>query len=383
MHKNKIIIIISLLVVLFMIPIKVGAVSNYKGDLWNLLNYLRIQKAIIKYKKIEDQGGWPSLPYNLFLRKGDSAEEVLILKKRLYMTSDLSFYNNEKIFDKSLEIALKNFQHRHGLIEDGVLGSETIIQLNIPVSKRIKQLQLNKEKIYKLFDDYVNRYILVNIPDYKLLVIEDGENILNMKVIIGKENSQTPIFTDQIEYLVLNPTWRIPIKKVVKDVIPLIKKNSQYLQNKNIKVFNSWDENAQELVPDTIDWDKYNINNFDLMLEQESGPNNELGRVKFMFPNDYLVYIHDTPDKELFEYNNRLFSSGCIRVEKPFELAHYFLKDLPGWNWEKIMMVINDGEQTHVDLPEPVPVLIVYWTAWVDEQNNIHFRNDIYNHYNK
>ncbi len=382
MYKNKTIIIILLLAILFMIPIEVGAESNYKGDLWNLLNYLKIKKAVIKYKKIEGQGGWPTLPYNIVLRKGDSAEEILILKKRLYKTRDLSFYNNDKLFDESLENALRIFQHRHGIVEDGVLGPETIIELNIPVSKRIKQLQVNKEKIYSLFDDYVNRYILVNVPDYKLHVIEDGEDILSMKAIVGKENSRTPIFADQLEYLVLNPTWRIPIQKVVKDVIPLIQKNDYYLKNKNIKVFSSWEEDAQELVPETIDWSKYNINNFDLMLEQEPGPDNELGQVKFMFPNDYLVYIHDTPDKELFNYKNRLFSSGCIRVEKPFELAHYFLKDLPGWNWEKIMQVIDNGEQTHVDLAEPVPVLIVYWTAWVDEHNKVHFRKDIYNHYN-
>ncbi len=382
MRRNKLTIIL-LLAILVLVSIDVQAGSDYKGELWNLLNYLRIKQAIIRYKNIEHLGGWPSLPYNLILRKGDVAEEVTILKKRLYMTGDLLFYSDDnKLFDDRLEKALKAFQHRHGLLEDGVLGPETIVELNIPVSKRIKQLQLNKEKIYTLFDDYVDRYILVNIPDYKLQVIEDGEELLKMKAIVGKEDSKTPIFTDQIEYLVLNPTWRIPINKVVRDIIPLIKRNSQYLKNKNIKVFSSWDDDAEELVPDKIDWNKYNVSNFDLMLEQESGPDNELGQVKFMFPNDYLVYIHDTPDKELFKYNNRSFSSGCIRVEKPFELALYCLKDLPGWNWEKIMQVINDGEQRHIDLPEPIPVVIVYWTAWVDEGNNVHFRKDIYD-YNK
>lgn len=370
-----------LIMIILLITNKAQAESQFKGDLWILFNYLRLQKELYKYQYIEDNGGWPSLAYNTLLKRGDIDREVLRLKERLYISGDLSDYDDSELFDTKLEKALKKFQYRHGIKQDGVLGPETMVELNIPVSRRIEQLKINKEKIYNLFDKHIDRYVLVNIPAYHLKVIEEGKEILSMKAIVGKKERQTPIFKDQIEYLVLNPSWRIPIKKVVKDIIPMINKYPNYLEYKNINVFDGWGDDAKELSPDKIEWNQYNLNNFDLMLEQEPGPKNELGRVKFMFPNKHLVYIHDTPDKDLFDYMKRTFSSGCIRVERPLELAFYCLKDLPGWNWEKIMQIIEEGKQLEIELNKPIPVIIVYWTAWVDENNNLHFRNDIYDHY--
>ncbi|MFP4660811.1 MAG: murein L,D-transpeptidase [Halanaerobiales bacterium] len=374
----KRIIIIILLIFITSSVVEGNSGMQYKGDLWNLLNYFRIRSAVVKYKEIERMGGWPTIPYDLILKKGDVSEEVQLLKKRLNITGDLYYNNEDNLFDENLETALKNYQKRNGLVIDGILGPATIDELNLPVSIRIKQLELNMNKIYNLFDQYLNRYILVNIPAYQLKFIDNGEEVLQMKAIVGSKSNQTPVFNDQVEYLVFNPTWRIPLKKAVKDIIPLIKENPYYLKDKNIRVFESWEDDAREIEPENIDWEEYNSENFDLMLEQESGPDNELGQVKFMFPNDYLVYIHDTPHTELFDYKNRAFSSGCIRVEKPLELANYCLKDLEGWNFERILEVINAGAQTQVDLIEYIPVVLVYWTAWVDFENNVNFRQDIY-----
>lgn len=357
------------------------AEDQYRGDLWSLLNYYRIEAALNRYRLLEQDGGWPLLPYNIVLRKGDLSDDILILRERLSITGDLNDANNQNssYFDEKLEEALKNFQYRHGLEEDGILGPQTINALNILLSEKIRRLEITQEEIYNLFDEYVKSYIFINIPAFELKVIEHGKEILDMRAIIGKTNSKTPIFKDKLKYLVFNPTWRIPIRKTVNEIIPRIKEDPSYLDRKNIRVFDSWDENAKEITPGQIDWDQYNLNNFDLMLEQDSGPNNELGNVKFMFPNNYLVYIHDTPNKDLFEYRVRTFSSGCIRIEKPIELALYCLKDQAGWDSDRIMKVLESGEIEQVNLVEHIPIVIVYWTAWVDENGIVYFRNDIYN----
>lgn len=381
LERPRPIIIILFLCFFFFISISNLKGENiYRGDLWNLLNYFRINNVLNKYIQIKEEGDWPYLPVDIVLKKGDSSVDVFTLRKRLMITGDLTDNNQDDLyyFDDQLEEGVKRFQYRHGLIVDGIVGPKTITALNIPVTKRIEELRLNQSRIFNLFDDYIDRYILVNVPAYELKVIEDGREIIKMKAIVGKNHSRTPIFKDEMEYLVFNPTWRIPIRKTVREIIPIIKNDPTYLERKSIRVFDSWDENAEELIPEKVDWDKYNLNNFDLMLEQEPGPDNELGRIKFMFPNDYLVYIHDTPDKELFQYNTRTFSSGCIRIEKPFELALYCLKNHPEWDWNKIMSVIESGEPTEVYLQEAIPVVIVYWTAWVDETGIVHFREDIY-----
>jgi len=354
----------------------------YKGNLWNLINYFRINHALEKYIQIQEKGGWPRLPANIILKKDDISGHVLTLRKRLEITGDLVAVNKGdlSLFDAELEEAVKKFQYRHGLVVDGVVGPKTLAALNISVETRIKELLLNQERIFKLFDTNIDRFILINIPAYELKVIENSREVLKMKAIVGHTGSKTPVFQDELEYIVFNPTWRIPIRKTVRDIIPIIKRDPAYLERKNIRVFDGWGEDAKELSPEEIDWDSYNLNNFDLMLEQAAGPENELGRIKFMFPNQYLVYIHDTPDKELFAYNERAFSSGCIRVEKPLDLALYCLKDQAGWDLNRIISVIDKAEPEEVYLEEPIPIVIVYWTAWVDEAGLIHFRRDIYNY---
>lgn len=379
LRKRELLIIVLYFLLLF--PLQAEDMV-YKGDVWNLMNYFRIDHALKKYIQIQEKGGWPALPADIILKKGDYSEHVLALRERLEITGDLFTVRKENLyfFDEEVEEAVKRFQYRHGLIIDGIVGPDTLAAMNVPVAERVRELSLNRERIFSLFDSYVERYVLVNIPAYELKVIENGIEVLQMKAIVGSPGSKTPVFQDEIEYLVFNPSWRIPIRKSVRDIIPIIKSDPAYLERKNIRIFDGWDEGARELRAEEVNWDYYDLSNFNLMLVQEPGPQNELGRIKFMFPNEYLVYIHDTPARELFAYKDRAFSSGCIRVEKPLELAQYCLKDYPDWNLDRIISVIARGEPVEVYLEESIPVVIVYWTAWVDELGLVHFRKDIYNY---
>lgn len=379
LRKRELLIIVLYFLLLF--PLQAEDMV-YKGDVWNLMNYFRIDHALKKYIQIQEKGGWPALPADIILKKGDYSEHVLALRERLEITGDLFTVRKENLyfFDEEVEEAVKRFQYRHGLIIDGIVGPDTLAAMNVPVAERVRELSLNRERIFSLFDSYVERYVLVNIPAYELKVIEKGKEILKMKAIVGSTGSKTPVFQDEIEYLVFNPDWRIPIRKTVRDIIPIIKSDPTYLERKNIRIFDGWGKDARELRPEEVNWDYYDLNNFNLMLVQEPGPENELGRIKFMFPNEYLVYIHDTPARELFTYNDRAFSSGCIRVEKPIDLALYCLKDQLGWDLNRILSVIDGGEPVEVYLEENIPVVIVYWTAWVDESGLVHFRKDIYNY---
>lgn len=379
LRKRELLIIVLYFLLLF--PLQAEDMV-YKGDVWNLMNYFRIDHALKKYIQIQEKGGWPALPADIILKKGDYSEHVLALRERLEITGDLFTVRKENLyfFDEEVEEAVKRFQYRHGLIIDGIVGPDTLAAMNVPVAERVRELSLNRERIFSLFDSYVERYVLVNIPAYELKVIEKGKEILKMKAIVGSTGSKTPVFQDEIEYLVFNPDWRIPIRKTVWDIIPIIKSDPTYLERKNIRIFDGWGKDARELRPEEVNWDYYDLNNFNLMLVQEPGPENELGRIKFMFPNEYLVYIHDTPARELFTYNDRAFSSGCIRVEKPIDLALYCLKDQSGWDLNRILSVIDGGEPVEVYLEENIPVVIVYWTAWVDESGLVHFRKDIYNY---
>jgi murein L,D-transpeptidase YcbB/YkuD len=222
------------------------------------------------------------------------------------------------------------------------------------------------------------RYIIVNIADYSLDVVENGHTILSMKVVVGKPFWHTPVFNKKMTYLVLNPSWNVPRNITIQDILPKIKKDSGYLHKKNFKVLTDWGNNAQEIDPNTIDWSTVTANNFKYRLRQEPGHLNPLGRIKFMLPNRFSVYLHDTPHKGLFARNARSFSHGCIRLEKPIILAEYLLKDDPNWSREKILDSINDGKKENVTISKPIDVHILYLTAWVDENSLLQFRDDIY-----
>jgi murein L,D-transpeptidase YcbB/YkuD len=342
--------------------------------------YAALKQALVQLRNRMALGGWVFLPAGPSLRRGDRDVRVAALRARLApVSSGNSDENDPGFFDAALEKAVLKFQMSHGLEGDGIVGPATLAALNVPVEDRLRQIILNMERWRWLPHDFGNRYILVNIANFELDTIENGETILTMRVVVGKKYRRTPVFTGRMTYMVLNPYWHIPPKIAKKDILPQIKKDPEYLNRKNIRIFESWKSKALELTPGSIEWSQVKPKNLSFKFVQEPGPSNALGRVKFMFPNKFSVYLHDTPTRGLFNQTKRSFSSGCIRIEKPIELAEYLLRDDLEWTQEKIVEAIDSRETRIVRLPRPIAVQILYMTAWVDQEGGaIHFRGDVY-----
>ncbi|UCF84104.1 MAG: L,D-transpeptidase family protein [Desulfobacteraceae bacterium] len=342
--------------------------------------YVGLKKALSQYRNILKGGGWSEVPSGSIMEKGDRATRVCALKTRLSISGDLELpaENDCNIFDGDLDRAVRRFQERHGLQLDGIVGRSTLKALNIPVNQQVGQLKSNLERWRWLPQTLGSRYILVNIANFELRIVENGQTVIKMPVVVGRRYRRTPVFTGNMTYLELNPHWHVPHSIAREDILPKVQKDPQYLIRQNMKVFQSWEANAPEIAPESVDWSKITSRNLSFKLRQEPGPANALGRVKFMFPNKFSVYLHDTPAKELFKKPKRSFSSGCIRVEKPIELIAYLFRNDPNWTRQKIREVINSDKTQIVQIPEPIPVHLLYWTAWVDSEGRIHFRDDVY-----
>ncbi len=342
--------------------------------------YVSLQNTLMHYRDLSRNGGWPGIPPGPKLRKGERSERVDLLRERLAITGDLDLPISEdpSLFDEVLETAVRRFQRRHGLEDDGIVGRNTLAALNIPVEERVRQIELNMERWRWVPHDMGNRYILVNIPDFSMNIVENSEIAVDMRIIVGKDYTATPVFSGTLKYLKLNPYWNIPQKIVVEEILPKIRTDPEYLAKQNIKVFQSWRKDAPEIDPETIDWNGVTEKGFSFKLRQEPGPLNPLGRMKFIFPNKFAVYLHDTPARGLFNNAARGFSHGCIRVEKPLDLAAYLLREDTRRTRETITEKIENGVQEAIPLREPIPVHILYWTAWVDNEGTVQFRNDIY-----
>lgn len=343
------------------------------------LGYNELKSILKKYIDIEKNGGWSILPENIKFRKGEQDSLIINLRRRLFLTGDFPTTDADKgIFDEAVETALKKFQVRHGLDADGVMGKATIKALNVPVSERIGQIEVNMERWRWLPQDLGSNHIRVDIANFTLSIYENGQNTLNFKVIVGKDYRRTPVFSDKITYIVLSPYWNVPNNIAVQDILPQIKNDIGYLRDRNIRIYRNNGNFDVELDPSQIDWSTIAKENFGFVLRQDPGPNNALGDVKFMFPNKFNVYIHDTPSKALFEKTERAFSSGCIRIEKPLDLAEYLLRNNPKWDKTKIMEIISKRTEYTVRLDTPTPIHILYWTAWVDKNGVMQFRKDLY-----
>jgi len=335
-----------------------------------------LQKVLQDYQEIAAKGGWPALPKVDKLQKGDQGPAVELLRKRLFVTGDLSKGKTGDVYDDSVVEAVQRFQMRHGLEPDGTVGKETLEALNVPVEDRIRQIQVNLARKATLPRESAPRYVVVNIPDFRLKVIESGKKALGMKVVLGQRKQwQTPTLDSQIKYLILNPKWNVPAGIFAKELIHDLRKDPTYLERHRMKVISA----DGEVDPATIDWNSVDAKNPKMRVVQREGAGNSLGRVKFMFPNPYDVYLHDTPQKKLFARNMRALSHGCVRVEQPLDLATYLLgKDDASWNREKIESAINTGRNRDIPLATPIPVHIIYMTAWVDDDGKANFRNDVY-----
>lgn len=341
--------------------------------------YHKLKALLAEYKSIEDQGGWPEIKWEEKekLKKGDTSSKVILLKKRLYISKDLKELNSDSIFDSKLEEAVKKFQRRHGLEVDGVVAFKTSKVLNVPIRERIEQVIVNMERWRWVPKKISDNYVFVNIPEFKLHVYENGKEIWDMNVIVGKQATRTPIFNDEIEFIVMSPTWNVPKSIAVNEIIPLVQKDSAYLEKFDMEVL----ERNKPVDPTSIPWASLSEKEREkYTFRQKPGGANALGKVKFLFPNEFDVYLHDTPTGHLFSQAERDFSHGCIRIEKPLKFAEYLLRNDPNWNREKIIKAMNSGEEQFVKLKNKLPVYIVYFTTWVDEFGTANFREDLYGH---
>jgi murein L,D-transpeptidase YcbB/YkuD len=338
--------------------------------------YRRLKTALAAYREIEAQGGWEPVPPGPTLKPGLRDERVVLLRRRLGATGNLGEQSSDPaLFDGTLERAVKRFQERHFLSVDGAVGKETLAALNVPVDARIDQIRINLERARWVLQEIEGTFVLVDIAGFRVGYVEEGKVTWESRVQVGKPYRKTPVFKSAIKYVVINPTWTIPPGILAKDVLPKVKKDPRYLKERNIRVI---DRGGKAVDPNPLDWSQYTARNFPYQLRQDPGPDNALGRIKIIFPNNHLVYLHDTPSKALFERSTRTFSSGCIRVEKPFELGTLLLADPQTWSTEKIMQIVDSRETETVYLPQPVPVLLLYWTVAVDESGDAGFKQDVY-----
>jgi murein L,D-transpeptidase YcbB/YkuD len=338
--------------------------------------YNQFKSALKKYRAIKTDGGWEPLPEGPTLKKGMKDNRILLLRKRLKITSDLEAdASNSESFDDQLEQAVIRFQNRHHLTADGAVGKQTLAALNVPVEDRIDQIRINLERARWVLHAISGQFVIADIAGFEVFVYQDNEIVWTSRVQVGRPYRRTPVFKAEIKYLDLNPTWTIPPGILAKDILPAVKKDPNYLKNRNIKVI---DRTGKAVNQNKIKWSKYTGRNFPYQLRQDPGPNNAMGLIKIMFPNKHLVFIHDTPSKSLFERTDRTFSSGCIRTEKPFELAELLLDDPDKWNAESFKQAIDSGRTQTVKLPKPVPILLFYWTVAVDPDGTVRFKKDPY-----
>jgi murein L,D-transpeptidase YcbB/YkuD len=348
----------------------------------NHRGYEGLQEALESMRRISASGGWPHVPGETSLRVGERDARVPALSRRLGVTGQLAAgYTSvdPNLYDAALEAAVKRFQGQHGLRTDGVVGRNTLRALNVTAEKRVRQIELNLERWRWLPRDLGRRFIVVNTAGFNLKLIENERTTLQMRVVVGRPARQTPVFSTPMSYLVLNPYWYVPRKIAVEDMLPQIRRQgANYLARQKIRLYNGWGQDAQELNPWTVNWAAYDKNHFPFRFRQEPGRSNSLGSIKFMMPNKFAVYLHDTPNRALFDLEKRDHSSGCIRVENAFDLAVAVLKNESNWPPEKIKQRLKNGRTQVVRLTEPLPVHLIYLTAWADEGNVLQFRDDIY-----
>jgi murein L,D-transpeptidase YcbB/YkuD len=356
-----------------------GAVrSSLEALLPRHTGYRKLREALARYRDFVARGGWPLVPPGAKLEKGASGERVRLLRARLAITGEVSEERASDTFEDGLDRAVRSFQRRNGLEADGVVGPRTLDALNHTAAERARQIEINLERWRWLPQDLGERHVLVNIPQFELDVVEGDRTVLAMRAVVGRPYRRTPVFTGLMTYLVLSPYWHVPPGIAAADIVPAVRKDTSYLAARNIKVFQGWGADSREVDPFTVDWSAVTGRNLPYHFRQEPGPANALGRVKFMFPNAYHVYLHDTPSRELFDRDRRAFSSGCIRIEKALDLAEYLLRDDRRWSRNAIEAAARRDRETTVLVPRPIPVHLLYWTSWADAEGTVHFREDIY-----
>lgn len=335
-----------------------------------------IQNAIVQYTDIASRGGWPLVPGNARLQIGVNDPAVQYLRKRLMISGDLPQEAGlSTAFDTYVDAALKRFQARHGLPADGVMGQFTYAAMNVDVNTRLGQLQTNLQRLAPLANDAMQeqRFVMVNIPAARIEAVEGGSVIQRHTAVVGKIDRQTPLLNSKIHEVILNPYWTAPKSIIQKDIIPLMRKDPQYLTKNKIRLY---DQSGQEVPPESVDWNTDDA--VKLMFRQDPGKINAMSSTKINFHNPYAVYMHDTPQKSYFNKLMRFDSSGCVRVQNVRDLDVWLLKNTPGWDRQNIEATIKSGVNTPIQLADPVPLHFVYISAWSTGDGVVQFRDDIY-----
>jgi L,D-transpeptidase YcbB len=330
---------------------------------WEPVNqgYRELKKKLLELYELEKQGGWDSLQLDRNVYKqGDSGPFVVKLKRRLAAWGDLDSADRSKKFTAATRRAVQQAQQRFGLKEDGIVGKDLLRALNVPLERRIEQVLINLERMRWLPPQPEGKRLLANIPDFRLHVFDSAGKVMDMKIVVGKAGTSTVVFTDSLKYVVLAPYWNVPPSIVKNEILPAMQRSRSYLARNNMEQTGT--ENGLPVI------------------RQKPGPENSLGLVKFIFPNSFNIYFHDTPAKSLFEQEQRAFSHGCIRLEQPLKLAQWLLQDRPEWTEEALLEAMHGDKEKWVTLEQPVPVFISYFTAWVDGEGLLHFREDVYGH---
>ncbi len=338
----------------------------------------RLRDARARYAAIVAEGGWQKIPAGPALKPGSRGARVSLLRARLAASGELREGAEGDAFDPALEQAVRRFQTAIGLDVTGRVGATELASLNVPAEKRLEQIELNLERWRWVPDAFGARAVIVNIPAYSLEVRDGGKPVMAMRVVVGKQWTPTPMLTDRIEHVVINPYWNVPQSIASQELLAELQADPSALSRQNMKLFENAGENAVEVDPASVNWSQVSAEDFRYRIRQEPGDGNALGRIKFVLTNPYDIYLHDTPSDHLFERNQRNFSHGCVRVEKPLELASFLLRDQSQWDASSIESQIAAGEEKWVKLTEPMPAHLVYWTAWVDSDGVVSFRDDVY-----
>ena len=323
--------------------------------------YKKLKEALVRYVAIEKNGGWPVINASAKqLKKGATLPVIASIKKRLQLTADLPVEDTTFLFNDALEQGIKNFQLRYGYTPTGIITDGQIKDMNVPAIKRVQQILMNMGRMQWIINEPQGKLMLVNIPEF-ILHVKDGKNkVFDMNVVVGKDGHNTTMFTGNLNQIVFSPYWNIPTSIVKKEIVPGMARNHNYLADHDMEITGT--------------------NGGLPVVRQLPGSKNSLGKVKFLFPNSFDIYFHDTPAKSLFDKDKRAYSHGCIRLMEPAKLAEYLLKDDASWSVDKIDSAMNSGKQQFVRVKNPVPVLITYYTAWVDDNGLLHFADDIYAH---
>jgi murein L,D-transpeptidase YcbB/YkuD len=337
--------------------------------------YLALRRALAEYRAQAAKGGWPTVPADVRLTPGQRSRAVAPIAQRLSASGDYAGpsldASGTAVYSTNLQEAVKRFQRRHGLTDDGIVSAPVIAEMNVPIDRRISQITLNLERWRWLPRDLGERHIIVNIPEYRLEVWEGNQVPLTMRVVVGKQDTQTPIFSDVMTHIVFSPYWNVPDNIAQGETLPEILKDPGFLDRNNMEVLDADGKPIDPRSVDLADPAKYRF-------RQRPGAQNSLGLVKFMFPNQYNVYLHDTPMDSLFARASRSFSHGCVRLENPLALAEYVLRDQPQWTRERIEEAMHGEQERTVKLRSAIPVYLGYWTARVSADGILQFRRDVY-----